>query len=91
MKIFVNGKWQVLATAGGFMDVAPHGKVTILADSAVRVEEINLAKVEAAKKRAENELKRDLSSLDFIRVSSDLRRSLIELKSARKHRHRIKL
>jgi len=89
LKLNSKGRWQTLVIAGGFMDVAPKGNVTVLADSAVRIEEINIAKVEAAKRRAEEELKKNVSETDYARITADLRRSIIELKTARKHRRQI--
>lgn len=89
VKIFTKGRWQVIATAGGFMDVAPQSLITILADSAVRVEEINLAKAEAAKHKAQVALKKqDLSQKEFALAEADLRKAVLELKVARKHRGR---
>src|SRR5579859_4952677 len=46
------GKTYALAVSGGFMNVEPGNKVTVLTDSAVRSEDINESKVEAARKRA---------------------------------------
>ncbi len=88
LKIFNKGRWQILATAGGFMDVAPKGEITILADSAVRIEEINVARAEAAKRKAQEALKQKLSHKDFALAEADLRKAVLELKVARKHRGR---
>ncbi len=86
IKLLAHGRWQILASAGGFMDVSPQNKVTILADSAVRAEEINLAKAEAAKRRAEERLREKLDDKEYAVVEADLRKVIIELKVARKHR-----
>lgn len=92
LRLLSRGRWQILAVAGGFMDVAPKGVVTILADSATRIEEINVAKAEAAKSSAQQKLKQQkLSEHDFARISSDLRRAVLELDIARKHRRRTQL
>ena len=53
-----------LAVAWGFAEVLPH-KVTILADTAERAEEINLKRAQEAKARAEEALKRAAADLDF--------------------------
>lgn len=76
----------VLAISGGLLDVN-HDKVTIMADSASRADEIDIAKVEAAKKRAETALKERLSARDFAIAESDLRKAVLELKVAKKRRH----
>src|SRR4030066_373435 len=49
------GEEDVLAISGGFLEVRPD-RVIILADSAERAEEIDIARAEAAKQRAEQRL-----------------------------------
>jgi len=79
-------KMTVLAVTGGFLDVHDN-KVVIMADSAVRVDDISIAKVEAAKKQAEESLKQKLSTREFALAEAGLRRAVLELKVARKRRH----
>ena len=55
MRVLRNGEWDYLAVAGGFMQVDQRG-VTILADAAERVEEIDEARAEEARRRAVSEL-----------------------------------
>ena len=50
------GKEQLMAISGGFLEVRPD-HVIILADQAERAEEIDAARAEAAKMRAEERLK----------------------------------
>jgi len=74
------------AIGGGFMEVRPH-HVVVLADAAERVDEIDLARAEAARKRAEEILAQAKDSqIDFARADSALRRSVTRLKVARRHR-----
>ena len=75
-----------MALAGGFIQVEPPDKVTILADSAVRAANINEAKVVEAKKRAENLLAKKLSDVEFVKAEATLRKSLAELKVVRRKR-----
>lgn len=92
LKLLSKGRWQILAIAGGFMDVAPKNSVTILADSAARIEEINVAKAEAAKRKAEETLKQQqLSQKEYAVATSQLRRAVLELNVARKYRRRTQL
>lgn len=77
---------MILAVSGGLLDVN-NDKVTVMADSAARADEIDIQKVEAAKVRAEEALKQKLSSRDFAIAQSDLRRAVLELKVAKKRRH----
>lgn len=75
---------EYLAISGGFMEVQP-GHVVVLADAAERAEEIDLARAEAARKRAEELLAQaKKSDVDFARVEASLRRSLTRLKVARR-------
>ena len=87
-------KNQFMAITGGFLQVARDEKnqetVTILADYAVRAEEIEINKALAAQKRAEDILKKKESGIaaqDLAAAQGDLRRAILELKVA-KRRHR---
>jgi len=83
-----NKETTYMALAGGFIQVEPPNKLTILADTAVRAESINEAKVLEAKKRAESLLKKKLSRVDFVKAEAALRKSLAELKVVhRRKRH----
>lgn len=75
-----------LVISGGFMDVSGGHTVTILADSAIRSDRINIAKAEAAKKRAEKLLTEKRSRRDMLIVEADLRRAVMELRVAKKQR-----
>ncbi len=55
LRVLQNGQWDYLAVAGGFMQVDPRG-VTVLADAAERVDEIDEARAQEARRRAETEL-----------------------------------
>ncbi len=77
----------LLAVSGGFVDVQPT-KVTILADSAIRSEEIDEEKALAAKARAEELMKQKLSEKEFTLAEASLRRALAELRVAKRHKGR---
>jgi len=76
-----------LAISGGFLEVRPD-RVIVLADAAERSGEIDIARAEEAKRRAEEELGRHPPEVDAARVEAALRRSLIRLKVAEKRRKR---
>jgi F-type H+-transporting ATPase subunit epsilon len=77
-----------LAVSGGFLEVKPD-HVTILADAAERADEIDIARAEAAKQRAEEKLAtRTTSAVDSASVEAALRRALARLKVAQKRRLR---
>jgi len=76
-----------LAISGGFLEVRPD-RVTILADDAERAEEIDIARAEEAKRRAEEELSRPRTEIDVAQAGAALRRSLIRIKVGQKRRRR---
>lgn len=81
------GKENFLAVTGGFLEVA-NNKVTLLADYAVNSANINVAKAEEAKKRAEKAMQEKTSEEDFAMASSELQKALLELKVATKRKQR---
>ena len=74
-----------LAVIRGFAEVLPD-RVTVLAETAERAEEIDVARAEAAKARAEKRLASNDTNLDWDRATIALQRSLIRIQVARKHR-----
>lgn len=77
----------VLAISGGLLDVHDN-QVSIMAESAIRADEIDIIKVEAAKQKAEESLKERLSETEFALAEADLRKAVLELKVAkRRHQH----
>jgi len=80
-----------LAISGGFLEVRPD-RVIVLADSAERAEEIDVARAEAAKKRAEQRLvERRAPGLDEARCEAALQRAMARLTVAEKIKRRRKL
>jgi F-type H+-transporting ATPase subunit epsilon len=77
---------EFIAISGGFMEVGPE-HITILADSAERAEEIDVARAEEARRRAEETMaQKRKEDVDFARAEAALRRSVIRLKVARRRR-----
>jgi F-type H+-transporting ATPase subunit epsilon len=76
-----------LLIAFGFAEVQP-GRVTILAQGAEKAEEIDLARAEQAKKRAEERVSRPTLDMDAERARIALLKSLIRLQVATRARIR---
>ena len=76
-----------LVISGGFLEVRPD-RVIVLADAAERAEEIDLARAEEAKRRAEDWLGRPTPDINVDQAEAALRRSLMRLKVGEKRRRR---
>ncbi|MGD9117312.1 MAG: F0F1 ATP synthase subunit epsilon [Dehalococcoidia bacterium] len=81
------GEEFYLAISGGFIEVRPD-RIIVLADAAERVEEIDIARAEEAKRRAEKRLAEHEPGVDTARAEAALRRSLIRLQVAQRRRRR---
>lgn len=81
------GHEEVFTVAGGIMEVQPD-IVTILADAAENVAEIDVARAEAARKRAEEMLRQGPppDSDAYLAMEAALRRSNLRLEAARRYR-----
>ena len=75
----------LMAVGGGFLEVRPD-RVTILADSAERAEDIDVARAEAARQHAQQSLRERPTGADIVQAEHALRRSQIRLKVARRRR-----
>jgi F-type H+-transporting ATPase subunit epsilon len=87
-----DGQEDSLAISGGFLEVRPD-RVIVLADSAERAEEIDIARAEAARKRAEERLKdrRTTGADEAALAEAALRRAMARLSVADKMKRRRKL
>ena len=87
IKIRKEGKEELFSVAGGMAEVQPE-IVTILADAAENIEEIDITRALAAKKRAEDALAK-LKPEDhdtYLTMEAALRRSNLRLDVARRYR-----
>jgi len=79
---------QFLAMAGGFVEVLPD-RVTVLAQIAERAQEVDVARAEAARKRAEERLARPPMDFDSERARVALLKSLVRIQVAAYARTRV--
>jgi F-type H+-transporting ATPase subunit epsilon len=84
------GQEEILAISGGFLEVRPD-HVIVLADQAERAEEIDAARAEEARKRAEERLKQKPSGTDEDRAEAALRRAMVRLSVVEKVKTRRKV
>ena len=77
------GQLEVMVVGGGYAEVLPT-KVTVLATSAERAQDIDLERALAAKERAEKRLKEREEELDFLRAEAALQRAIARIRVAEK-------
>lgn len=83
----IGGQEYSLAITGGFMNVEPKNKVIVLADAAVRSEEINAQAAEEARRKAQETMQDEkLSKTELMIAEGELRKAILELKVANKRR-----
>jgi F-type H+-transporting ATPase subunit epsilon len=81
---------QYFTVAGGFAEVQPD-LVTVLADSAENVEEIDVARAEKARQSAEQLLKEGAGQEDvdaYLRIQAQIRKSNLRLSAVNRYRQR---
>lgn len=93
MRIVRDGKEELFAVAGGFLEVLQSasggGEVTVLADAAEHADEIDEARAEEARKRAEEVMAKEAESEErFLAAQLDLQKHLARLRVARKRKGR---
>jgi F-type H+-transporting ATPase subunit epsilon len=89
LRVKVGVEEELFAISGGFMEVQPD-QVTVLARSAEHADEIDIARAEEARKRAERLLEEGVPpDPDRYRsIEAALRRSDVRLRVARRRRHK---
>ena len=87
IKVRKGAEEQYFTVAGGFAEVQPD-RVTVLADAAENVTEINIARAEQAKAEAEEALRKGVTvdTDNYLAIQAALRRSNLRLTAAQKYR-----
>lgn len=81
IRVHRDGKVTRIAVSGGFVEVRD-SKVTVLANAAEREDQIDVARAQAAKERAEQRLAAPGPDVDVLRAEAALKRALNRLKVA---------
>lgn len=79
------GEEEIFFASGGYIEVQPTS-ITILADTAIRADDIDEAAAVEAQQKAERELADNRADIDFGRVSADLAEQAAMLRTIRKFR-----
>ena len=88
IKVRFSGQEEIFTITGGVVEVQPD-LVTVLADAAENVEEIDIARAEEAKKRAEELLSQGPPAEDldaYLTLEAALRRSNLRLEAVKRFR-----
>ena len=83
----IGSERHYLAIAFGFVEVLPD-RVTVLAQVAERAQDIDVARAEAPKRRAEERIARPIVGMDFERARVAMMKSLVRLQVASRARTR---
>jgi F-type H+-transporting ATPase subunit epsilon len=80
----VGGQTGLLAVIRGFAEVLPD-RVSVLAETAERAEEIDIARAKEALKRAQELIAKGGENVDWDRASAALQRALVRIQVVSKH------
>ena len=87
LRIIRGSDEEAMVITGGFFEVR-NDRVVILADAAERIEEIDVARAEEARLRAETALLERREVADLVQTEASLRRALARLRVAEKRGRR---
>ena len=73
-----NGEEEFVFVAGGILEVQP-GAVTVLADTAIRGNDLDEAKADQARKRAEEAMQNSGSNLEYATAQAELAYAVAQL------------
>jgi F-type H+-transporting ATPase subunit epsilon len=78
---------EFVFVAGGILEVQPKG-VTVLADTAIRGADLDEAKAQEAKRRAEEQMLNKESQVDYAKAQAELAAAIAQLAAIAKLRHK---
>ncbi len=80
VRVLLNGKEEQFYVSGGMLEVQPH-IVTVLADTAMRADDVDEAAALAAKEDAEQALSDNDAKLDYAEAQSKLAEAMAQLRT----------
>ncbi len=84
-----NGEEEIIFVKGGYLEVQPN-LVTILADTAIKADDIDEAAMEEARKVAEQNIQNQSGEMDYSRASAELAEAAAQLLTLQKFRKQMK-
>ena len=85
--VLSSGEEEVFYVSGGFLEIQP-GVVSILADTAIRADDVDEAAAEEARREAEIAMENQAGELDYGRASAQLAEAVAQLAAIKKMRGR---
>jgi len=82
-----HGQEEFIYVSGGIVEVQP-GTATVLADTAIRGQDIDAAKAEEAKRKAEEQIHNQHGDMDFAQAASELAKAIAQVRVAELTRKR---
>ncbi len=79
------GEEQFFFISGGLLEVQPH-LVTILSDTALRADDLDMAAAEEAQKRAEEAIRDQTSAMEYAQAKAELANAVAQLRAIEKLR-----
>ncbi|WNO09110.1 F0F1 ATP synthase subunit epsilon [Teredinibacter sp. KSP-S5-2] len=84
-----NGEEEIYYISGGFLEVQPH-VVTVLADTALRADDMDEAKAKEAKARAEQALANQGDNIDYSKAAAQLAEAAAQLRTLQAIRRKVR-
>ena len=85
VRVLIEGKEEQFYVSGGMLEVQPH-VVTILADTAMRADDVDEAAAIAAKEAAERSLANSEATMDYTEAQAKLTEAMAQLRSIQRMR-----
>jgi len=87
LRVRIKDREEIFTIAGGIVEVQPN-LITVMADAAENVNEINISRAEAARRRAEEFLMQGppADSDSYAKIEAALRRSNLRLEAVKRYR-----
>ena len=83
-----NGEEEIFYVSGGFLEVQPNS-VTVLADTALRADNINEAAALEAKKHAEQAIENQAGDFDYSRAAAQLAEAAAQIRTLQQIREKM--